>query len=170
MMTSMITYSKIFFAMIVFGFLASGVRADQSVLDRFVGSWKVRVKTLQPVKPDISYTEKYEWVLDHTFLHGMTGRKPDGTQDLIYATYDSQAKGSPFWVFSSSGTYIYLPPATWNKRKHMMEWKSPGEWDIIYRGQCLFPNENIRNCSMIMKDWKGNVLLEQTWTATRLNR
>ena len=117
MTTYTITRSQIIFVVaVVFGFLAPGVHADESVLDRFVGSWKVRVKTLQPAKPDITYTEKYEWVLDHQFLRGRTGRKSDGTEDVIYATYDPQAKGYPFWIFSSSGTYVYLPPATWNGR------------------------------------------------------
>lgn len=171
MMSKIALYDPIIAALFVLlSFLVSEAHCDQSVLDRYVGKWNVRVKTLQPASPDITYTETYEWVLDHKFLHGVTGPKPDGTRDVVYATYDVQAKGYPFWIFSSSGTYLYLPPATWNRRKHVMEWKNPDKLDINYRGVCDFSDKNLRRCAMVMKDWKGTVLLEQTWTATRIKR
>jgi hypothetical protein len=143
------------------------VRADQGGLDGFVGRWDVRVATLQPEKSEVTYTEVYAWVLDRQFLRGQTGRKTDGTEDVIYATYDAQAKGYPFWIFSSSGSYVYLAPATWNARTRIMEWKNPAGWDISYRGRCSFSDENTRHCTMIQKDWKGKVLLEQEWSAVR---
>ena len=60
-----------------------------------------------------------------------------------------------------------LAPAIWNARKQTMEWKNPAGWDITYRGRCNFPDENTRHCTMIQKDWKGTVLLEQEWSAVR---
>ena len=152
-------------------FTGTVIHAEQGQggLDVFVGRWKLRVTTLQPEKSEITYTEVYEWVLDRQFIRGQTGRKPDGTMDVIYGTYDSLAKGYPFWIFSSSGTYVYLAPAIWNTDKRTMEWKNPTGWDISYRGRCIFPDENKRHCTMIQKDWKGKVLLEQEWSAVRLD-
>lgn len=151
----------------LFGALISVGHADQSVLDRYVGNWTVHLKTLQPERSEITYTERYKWVLDHKFLFGETGGKPDGTTDRIYGTYDSHARGYPFWIFSSTGTYLYLAPATWHQRKQMLEWKNPKGLDVIYRTQCVFPSKNVRSCKMVLKNWAGQVLLEQEWIATR---
>lgn len=162
-------YSGMALAAVV-GSSAPAVLADESVLGRYLGNWEMRVRTLQPAKPDIVYKEVYQWVLDRRFIQGHTDRKPDGTEDLIYGTYDAGSGGYPFWIFSSSGSYTYLPPAHWDEGKRTMEWKNPSGWDINYFGRCQFPNANERHCSLIMKDWKGKVLLQQEWSATRLNR
>ena len=154
--------------LITAGFFAGPVvHADPGGLDVFIGRWEMHVTTLQPKRSETIYMEVYEWVLDGQFIRGQTGRKSDGTEDVIYGTYDAQAKGYPFWIFSSSGSYVYLAPATWNARKRIMEWRSPAGWDITYRGRCNFPDENTRHCTMIQKDWKGKVLLEQEWSAVR---
>lgn len=150
-----------------FCFIGPTVRADEGGLDGYVGRWDVRVKTLQPVRSEVTSTETYEWVLDGQFIRGQTGRKSDGTQEVIYATYDEQVDGYPFWIFSSSGTYVYLAPGTWDARTRTMEWKNPSGWDISYRSRCIFPDENTRHCTMIMKDWKGTVLSELEWSAFR---
>ena len=99
--------------------------ADISVLERFIGHWDIHAETLQPKPSTTTYSETYEWVLDGKFLRGQTGRKPDGTQDIIFGTYDAQADGFPFWIFSSSGSYLYLAPATWHQRELTMKWESP---------------------------------------------
>lgn len=134
--------------------------ADPKVLELFVGHWDIHARTLQPEPATASYRERYEWVLDGHFIRGETGRKADGSRDIIFATYDAQARGYPFWVFSSSGTYLYLPPATWNERRRTMEWENPKGFDINYRSRCHFPDRNNRLCSLIMEDWKGKVLME----------
>jgi len=142
-------------------------RADDGALEKFLGRWDVRVKTRQPPKPDLTYIETYEWVLRRQFLRATTERKSDGTEDIIIAGYDPQTKGYPFWVFSSTGAYVYLAPGIWDARNRVIEWKNPPQWDISYRGRCIFPDENTRHCTLIMKDWKGKVLLEQESSAVR---
>ena len=87
---------------------------------------------------------------------------------VVFATYDENADGYPFWIFSSTGSYTYLPPASWSERKRTMTWKNPPQFDINYRSQCEFPSDALRRCHLIMKDWKGKVLSEMTWTAERL--
>lgn len=145
----------------------SPARADEGVLGRYVGRWEVRLKTLQPKPSDQTYVETYEWTLGRKFVRAKIEQKADGTEDLVVAGYDPKTKGYPFWIFSSTGTFVYLPPATWDARARVMEWKSPPQMDISYSGRCLFPNENTRRCTVLVKDWKGRVLLEQESTAMR---
>jgi len=143
------------------------VCADKSVLDKFVGHWDIHAKTLQPTPGTARYTERYQWVLDGQFIRGETDRKADGSRDIVFGTYDKNADGYPFWVFSSSGTYIYLPPAEWNARTRTMEWENPEGLDISYQSRCHFPDRNNRHCHLVMKDWKGKVLLDLQWDAKR---
>ena len=147
--------------------IGSLVHADEGGLDVFVGRWNVHVTTLQPQKSEVTYTEAYEWVLDGQFLRGQTGRKSDGTEDIIFATYDKQSKGYPFWIFSSSGSFTYLAPGTWDAGTLTMEWNNPAEFDIAYRSRCTFPDKNTRHCTLMVKDWKGTVLSEVEWSALR---
>jgi hypothetical protein len=145
----------------------SQARADEGALEKFVGRWDVRVKTLQPRKAEMTYIETYEWVLRRQFVSAKTENKSDGTEDIIVAGYDPKAKGYPFWIFSSTGTYLYLPPGSWDPRNRVLEWKNPPQWDVAYHGRCIFPDDNTRRCTLIMKDWKGRVLLEQETSAIR---
>lgn len=144
-------------------------RADKGGLDGFVGRWQVLVHTLQPTRSESSYTETYEWVLEGEFLRGKTGRKSDGTYDIVFATYDEKVDGYPFWIFSSSGSYTYLFPASWDAQKKTMEWKNPPEFDISYQSRCAFPDRNSRQCFLIVKDWRGAVVSELEWSAKRLS-
>ena len=143
------------------------VRADISVLERFIGHWDIHAEILRPEPLKTSYSETYEWVLDGKFVRGKTARKADGNQDIIFGTYDKQTDGFPFWIFSSSGSYLYLAPAIWHPRELTMEWKNPSGWDVNYHSSCHFPDRDNRSCGLIMKDWKGKVMLEMKWRAVR---
>ncbi|MCB1924344.1 MAG: DUF1579 family protein [Gammaproteobacteria bacterium] len=146
---------------------SSAVVADLQVLDLFVGSWDIDAETLQPTPGAAHYSERYDWVLDGKFLRGETGRKADGSQDIVFGTYDAQADGYTFWIFSSSGSFIYLPPGTWDERRRIMEWRNPKGFDLNYYSSCRFPDSDNRYCDLIMKDWKGQVILELKWHAAR---
>lgn len=144
-------------------------RAQDNALENFVGRWDVRVKTLQPPKPELTYIETYEWMLDRKFVRARTEGKSDGTEDLIVAGFDPKANGYSFWIFSSTGTFMYLAPGTWDARSRTMEWKSPALSDVSYRGRCTFTDDNSRHCTLILKNWLGRVLLEQESDAVRRN-
>lgn len=141
--------------------------ADLKVLERYIGNWDIQAHTLQPEASTASYQETYEWVLDRKFIRGKTGRKQDGSFDIVFGTYDANADGYPFWIFSSSGSYLYLPPAVWSEHEQAMDWENPSSLDINYRSRCRFPSNDRRQCHMIIKDWKGKVILEMEWTARR---
>ncbi len=143
-------------------------QAGEHVLDVFLGTWRIAVKQIQPESREFNYTEIYTRELDGAYIRGETARKPDGSRDIVFGTYDKMAGGYPFWIFSSTGSYTYLAPATWDARKKIMTWESPAQFDISYRSWCDFSNPDLRNCYMLVKDWKGKVLSEMSWTAVRI--
>jgi hypothetical protein len=148
------------------GSAATAARAGNEVLDLLVGRWDVRVKTLKPVPAEVTYSEQYEWVLGGKFLRGQTSNKSDSTVDISFGTYDAKSDGYPFWIFSSSGTYIYLAPATWDARTRTMEWKNPPASDVYYNTKVVF-TEKGRHWTVLVKDWKGVVLQHQEGNAVR---
>lgn len=156
--------------MLLAGVLAAGhvgpAHADRDVLDLYVGRWNMQVRTLQPAPKEVTFVESYRWVLDGKYIQGETTGKADGTTDLMFGTFE-QGKGYHFWVFSSSGSYLYLPPASWDPARRVMNWKSPPGWDVSYTGYCQFPDRARRMCAFQIKDWKGKVILEQQTTAVR---
>ena len=156
-------------ALLVIGITAVSARAQDNALEKFVGRWDVRVKTLQPQKSDLTYIEIYEWMLDRKFVRARTEGKADGTEDMVVGGYDAKTNGYPFWIFSSSGTFMYLEPGTWDARNRTMEWKSPPRLDVSYQGRCTFTDDNTRRCTLVIKNWLGRALLEQESIAVRRN-
>jgi hypothetical protein len=147
--------------------LTPEISAKLKVLDVFRGSWDVTVRTRLPRPTVVTYTETYTWALDQRFLHGDSGRKSDGTQDLVMATYDQPSGGYPFWIFSTSGAWIYLAPGVWDEAQRTMVWKNPPNVAVTYLTRCVFPDTKSRRCSTLVKDWKGSVLLDQEASAVR---
>lgn len=159
-------YALIALLTVACGSAAPAARAGYEVLDLLVGHWDVRVKTLKPVPAEVTYSEKYEWVLDHKYLRGQTFGKPDRTEDISFGTYDAKADGYPLWIFSSTGTFTYLAPATWDARTRTMEWNNPPASDVYYNTKVVFTDKG-RHWTVLVKDWKGVVLLHQEGGAVR---
>lgn len=147
--------------------LTPEISAKLKVLDVFGGTWDVTVRTRLPKPTVVTYTETYTWALDRRFLHGDSGRKSDGTQDLVMATYDQPSGGYPFWIFSSSGAWVYLAPGVWDESSRTMAWKNPPNVGITYLTRCVFADAKNRRCTTLVKDWKGGVLLDQEASAVR---
>lgn len=146
---------------------AATIAAKFAILERFLGAWDVTITTKQPKPSVVTYTETYEWVLQNKFLRVDSGRKSDGTQDIAFATYDPVADGYPFWIFSSSGAWINLPPASWDAANRSMTWKNQPNSSTSYTSRCIFTDDDTRQCRSLVKDWKGTVLLDQEVTARR---
>jgi hypothetical protein len=86
--------------------------AQLEVLDRLRGTWDVRVTVRSPLPGTVTYSETYEWALDHRFLRGETTVKSDGTKDMSMTTYDAAAGSYRVWVFNSKGAAYELFPGT----------------------------------------------------------
>ncbi len=138
-----------------------------AVLDRFAGTWDVTVTTRRPKPSVVTYTFTYTWVLDHRYLHGDTGIKSDGTQELVMFTYDQAARGYPLWIFYSSGPAFYLPPGIWEESSRTMTWKNAPSLTVSYLNRCSFQDATTEHCTVLVKDWRGAVLLEQDSVALR---
>ena len=143
------------------------LRAEDDPLKLLIGHWSARVKTLQPKMQEITYDETYEWVLEGKFLKGQTTNKSDKTQDISFGTYDANLQGYPFWIFSSTGTYIYLAPATWDATTRTLEFRNPPNSDIYYNTSVIFSDKLTRRWTVIVKDWTGRIILEQEGSAVR---
>ena len=138
-----------------------------AVLDRFAGTWDVTITTRRPKPAVVTYMFTYAWVLDHRYLQGDTGIKSDGTQDLVIFTYEQASNGYPLWIFYSSGAWIYLPPGVWDESSRTMTWKSAPTLTVSYLNRCSFQDAKTQRCTVLVKDWRGTVLLEQDSVALR---
>jgi hypothetical protein len=141
--------------------------AQLAVLDRLQGTWDVEAVSRTPEERTITYSETYEWVLDDHFMRGETSRKSDGTQDVSMITYDAAAGGYRVWIFNSQGTFIALPPGTWNADTRSMEWKTGMFADVGFSAGWTFPDADTRRWTAKVKSWTGQVLLDLEGTARR---
>jgi hypothetical protein len=139
----------------------------QRVLELFTGAWEVRTRTSVPKPADVRSTESWSWVLDQRFVRGDTGVKSDGSQEIVFMTYDPASRGFPFWIYSSSGLWIYLEPGKWNESTRTLEWKSGLVSKVIYASRCSFPDARSRHCVTTAKDLFGRVVLAQESVALR---
>jgi len=141
--------------------------AQLAVLDRLQGTWDVGAVSRKPEERTITYSETYKWVLDNHFMLGETSRKSDGTQDVSMITYDAAVEGYRVWIFNSQGTFIALPPGTWNADTRSMEWKTGMFADIGFSVGWTFPEADTRRWTAKVKSWTGQVLLDVEGTARR---
>jgi hypothetical protein len=147
--------------------LASMAGADPGPLELLVGRWEARVQTHQPEAATVTYVETYRSVLGGGFIEGRTEQKSDGTEDRVFATHDAQSDSYLFWVFSSAGKFVNLPPAKWDARARSLDWTNPWNSDISYSTRVVFTENNAREWTVLVKDWKGTVLLRQSGRAVR---
>jgi hypothetical protein len=103
-------------------------------------------------------------------LRSNTSVKADGSQDWSMMTFDPASGGYPLWIFSSTGAAYYLAPGKWNEGTRSIAWQAPPSSPVSHVTRCTFDDERTRSCETLVKDWKGSVLLEQSYTAVRRDR
>ena len=155
-------------ALLALALLALPTRAQDSPLALMIGTWDVRVEIRRPEPAVVTYRERYAWALGGKYVLGRTEGRSDGEEDLILGTFDPDADGYPFWFFSSTGSYIYLPPGRWDARRRALVFENPANWELEYRTVATYPDDRTREWSVLVKDWKGTVLSEQYGRATRV--
>jgi hypothetical protein len=142
-------------------------RAAPDVLKRFAGEWDVTVSVRRPIKVTVRYTESAVLAPGGKLLRSSTSVKADGTQDWSMMTFDKAAGGYPLWIFSSTGAAYYLAPGKWNEDTRSIVWQAPAASPVSHQTRCAFDDERTKTCETLVKDWKGGVLLEQSYTAVR---
>jgi len=141
-----------------------------AVLERFAGDWEVQVTATKPVKVFSRYFESAVLAPGGKLLRTSTSVKPDGTQDWSMMMYDAPSGGYPLWTFTSAGALHYLAPGRWNAETRSIVWKAPPGAPVSHKTTCTFSDERTRNCQTLVKNWKGGVLLDQSYTAIRRER
>jgi len=142
--------------------------ADTDVLGLFIGEWTVAVEQRVPVERKASHREHYVRMLDGAFIRGEIGPKFDGSREISIGGYDAKAEGYAFWVFSTTGTMLYVPPGQWDEQRRTLTWENPAGWDVNYFSQCRFPDRDTRECTLTTKNWYGKVLFDSRWRARRV--
>jgi hypothetical protein len=145
----------------------SDVSRQLAVLERFVGTWDVSVRVKRPAQAVVTYTETVVWADGKRWLRGDTGPKSDGTRDWSMTGFDEASGGYPLWIFSSTGAWYYLAPGKWDEGARSIDWRNPPLLPVSHRTHCVFVDARTRQCSSVVKDWKGSVLLEQDYKAVR---
>jgi hypothetical protein len=143
------------------------VSRQLAVLERFVGTWDVAVHVKRPKDMVVTYTESVVWAHGKRWLRSDTGVKSDGTQDWSTTGFDQASGGYPTWIFSSTGAWYFLAPGQWDEAARSIEWKSPPLLPVSHRTHCTFTDARTRQCSTLVKNWAGHVLLEQDYKAVR---
>ena len=143
---------------------------DHAVLKRFAGEWDVTVTVTRPKSLVVRYSETAMLAPGGKLLRSSTSVKPDGTQDWSMMTFDTVSGGYPLWIFSSTGATYYLAPGKWNEGTRTIAWEAPPGSPVSHVTRCSFSDERTKSCQTLVKDWKGGVMLEQSYTATRRDR
>ena len=104
-------------------------------------------------------------------LRSATSVEPDGTQDWSMMLFDpAKGGGYPLWIFSSTGAVYPLAPGKWNDQEKSMTWEAPPGSPVSHVTHCSFSDERTKSCQTLVKNWKGSVMLEQSYTAIRRDR
>ena len=140
------------------------------MLDIFVGTWDVTLRTRQPEASVVRYSETYGWALGGHFLQGRSDDRPDGVDMFVIATHDPATDGFPFWIYMSSGAWFYLDPGQWDERERTLTWRSGPGAQLSYLNRCVFPQPDRRQCHTLVKDWRGSVVLDNELSAVRRSR
>lgn len=141
--------------------------AAPDLLKRFAGDWDITVSVRRPVKTVVRYSESAVLAPGGKLLRTTTSVKPDGTQDWSMMTFDKASGGYPIWIFSSTGATFYLAPGKWDEESRSIVWRAPAPSPVSHQTRCMFTDERTRTCETLVKDWKGSVLLDQSYTAVR---
>jgi hypothetical protein len=150
--------------------LPAALRRHLDVLDHFIGTWRVSLRTIAPQPTIVTYTESYAWTLGRRFVRAEVDNRSDGISTLAIGSFDTASGGYPFWIFMSNGAWFYLEPGQWDARERSMTWTASAASPVAHRSRCVFPEPDLRLCHTLVKDWKGSVLLEQESRAERQAR
>jgi hypothetical protein len=143
---------------------------DHEVLKRFAGDWDVTVTMTRPVKLVVRYSESAVLAPGGKLLRSSTSVRPDGSQDWSMMLFDKASGGYPLWIFSSTGAVYPLAPGKWDDQAKSMTWEAPPGSPVSHVTHCSFSDERTKSCETLVKNWKGGVMLEQSYTATRRDR
>ena len=144
------------------------LRPEYRIIEKWRGTWDVKAMRHQPQPAQqVTYVEKFEWVLGGRYLRSETSRKSDGGQSMSIFWWDPFGKAYRFVIYDSSAIVVVLPPPTWHEDTQTMVWESGLLEPINYNGHAKFIDENTMRWKSLWKDWKGTVILDLEGTSLR---
>ncbi len=136
--------------------------AEIEVLNKWLGIWKFRT-TLKSAAwslkaKELSGTSKVVWILDKTFEEVSSQR--DGHETREIHRYDAPSNKYHKWTFSSDGVTSFWI-GSWDEEYSTMEWVYI-DFGIGITGKIVdrFTSGVKYESTLVMKDGKGNVLLD----------
>ncbi len=136
--------------------------AEIEVLNKWLGIWKFRT-TLKPAAwslkaKELSGTSKVEWILDKKFQEVSSQSDEHETREIH--RYDAPSNKYHKWTFTSDGgTSFWI--GSWDEEFSTMEWVYI-DFGIGITGKIVdrFTSSVKYESTLVMKDGKGNVLLD----------
>ncbi len=136
--------------------------AEIEVLNKWLGIWKFRT-TLKPAAwslkaKELSGTSKVEWILDKKFQEVSSQSDEHETREIH--RYDAPSKKYHKWTFTcDGGTSFWI--GSWDEEFSTMEWVYI-DFGIGITGKIVdrFTSGVKYESTLVMKDGKGNVLLD----------
>jgi hypothetical protein len=136
--------------------------AEIEVLNKWLGIWKFRT-TLKPAAwslkaKELSGTSKVEWILDKKFQEVSNQSDEHETREIH--CYDAPSNKYHKWTFTSDGgTSFWI--GSWDEKFSTMEWVYI-DFGIGITGKIVdrFTSGVKYESTLVMKDGKGNVLLD----------
>ena len=157
--------------------LASVVKADDApkrsaelqVLDRFVGTWdiKVTVKPAGDAETTYKAISTRSWSQRGTFIHfdDPNFERPDEPEFQMLLTYDPEARNYPgVMMMGPSRSQI---TGTWDEMTKMMSFKATLPDGNKLKSTHRFIDENHADPSGVITTPDGKVILELSWKQTR---
>jgi hypothetical protein len=141
------------------------------VLSKWEGKWK----SVNVFEESVWVTESFETrgitdsklILSNNYIEMITYNGNETSKHII--RYDQDSKQFNRWEFKSDGgTNFWI--GKWNQRKETMTWNYVDFTNAEIRGEIIetFSTNNTLNVNVVMKDIKGNNLLQISLKANKI--
>jgi hypothetical protein len=142
-------------------FIASVVQAQPEhakVLGRYIGSWQLTYSD----KPEEIYTEKYEWILNGTFIRKATSPSTDASKMLTMQMMQfDNGKGVYRGVTFTSGGSVLQAEGSWNGASKMLTWTTADASGKTTRIKATVVDADTDKISIVTTDAAGKVVSER---------
>ena len=148
----------------------ANLSTELQILGRFVGTWDMDL-TIKPTGGDVIKTKETEirtWSLGRTFVRFEDAKKDTsgGPEFHLFLTYDPDTNTYPGMMMFGKGRTLIT--ATWDEATSTMTFKgtSPDDGNTFV-AKNRFIDKNHCESTVVLKNAKGEVFMEQTYKQTR---
>ncbi len=142
------------------------------VLNQWLGVWKshtvLKPAAWSPEAKELSGTSKAKWILDGHFQQISSRSGEHQTREIH--RYDKKSNKYHKWTFNSDGSHSFWIGG-WNEETSTMRWAYV-DFGLGIKGRIVnrFLSQGKYESTLVMKDSKGNVLLDIQSEHTRTKK